>query len=57
MIMVNGDHQLVSAVTELDVHSKDDTSFNLDKDGFFFAVGVRNYLTDEYKDPMSTTRG
>lgn len=28
----------------------------MDKDGFFFAVGVRNYLTDEYKDPMSTTR-
>ena len=30
---------------------------NLDKDGFFFAMGVRNYLSNEYKDAMATTRG
>jgi hypothetical protein len=28
----------------------------LDKEGFFFAVGVRNYLSNEYKDPLTTTK-
>jgi len=40
----------------LDVHTNEGSDVNLDKDGFFFAVGVRNYLSNEFKDPMSTTR-
>jgi hypothetical protein len=40
----------------LDVHTKLGSKIDLDKDGFYFAVGIRNYLSDQYKDPMSTTR-
>jgi len=55
--MIYGSNPTVSTETNLDVHTEHDTNMNLDKDGFFFAMGVRNYLTNEYKDAMSTTRG
>jgi hypothetical protein len=38
------------------VHTNPDSNIDLDKDGFSFAAGVRNYLDNEYKDPMTTTR-
>jgi len=38
------------------VHANPKAEVSLEKEGFFFAVGVRNYLSNEYKDPMSTTR-
>jgi len=56
LVMVRGDNPTVSTQERLDVHTKVGTNIDLDKDGFFFAVGVRNYLSDEYKDSLSTTR-
>jgi len=35
---------------ELDVHTTEEGSFDMTKRGMFFAFGVRDYLTDEYKD-------
>ena len=57
IVMFKGLNPTVSSEVQLDVHTKPGTNIDLDKDGFFFAAGVRNYLNNEYKDPMSTTRG
>jgi len=54
--MVKGYNPSVSTQQALDVHTKVGSQVDLDRDGFFFAVGVRNYLSDGYKDPLSTTR-
>lgn len=54
--MINGFNPTVSQESKLDVHAKAESQIDLDRDGFFFAVGVRNYLDNDYKDPMTTTR-
>ena len=55
--MIQGKNPSFSQASIVDVHTLEGTHVNLDKDGFFFAVGVRNYLSNEYKDPMTSTRG
>lgn len=54
--MINGDDPTVSQKQLMNVHTEEGAHVNLDKDGFFIALGIRNYLSNSYKDPMSTTR-
>ena len=54
--MVHGKNPSTSQASILNVHSQESGHVNLDKDGFFFAVAVRNYLSNEYKDPLTSTR-
>lgn len=56
IIMVLGSEPAWSTAINPNVHTEQSEHVNLDRDGIFLAVGVRNYLENTYKDHLSTTR-
>jgi hypothetical protein len=56
IVMVEGTGPKVSSMSNLNVHTEEGEHVELDKDGLFFAVGIRNYNNNEYKDSYTTTR-
>jgi len=48
--LIEGSNPIVNTLMELDVHTSEAGSFDMTERGMFFAFGMRDYLTDEYKD-------